>query len=76
MQANKIIWPDKSNFADAPNSIGRRDRRNIQVRLKGVREISSASPGISARVVEFDRTYLDTQYREPKTEKSVRLSVE
>lgn len=76
MQGNKIIWPDKSNFADKPNSIGRRDRRNIQVRLKGVREVSCASPGVSARVVEFDRTYLDTQYREPKTEKSVVLTVD
>jgi hypothetical protein len=70
MQSTTSFWPDKSNFAnDFVTTIA-------HGRLKRVREIENTRPGITARVVEFNRKYLDKAYVEHRQPKNAPATVD
>lgn len=65
MPSTTSLWPDKSSFAnDFVNTIA-------HGRLKKIREVESSRPGITARVFEFNRKYLDRAYVEHRAPKTV-----
>jgi hypothetical protein len=76
MQTRNAIWPDKSSFdhlLTRPSGTGR---------LKRFRDLPCSQPGVTARLVEFDRKFLDRPYRDPRikpeaaAEEKLELSLE
>ncbi len=62
----KIFWPEKKEFA---NRFG--DDCHAP-KLKRIRDIECSTPGITARVVEFDRTFQSVPYVESRSTKAIK----
>ncbi|GGC75353.1 hypothetical protein GCM10011396_23250 [Undibacterium terreum] len=62
----KNFWPDKKAFAN---------RFGVDFnapKLKCIRDIECSTPGVTARVVEFDRNFQSVPYVESRSTKAIR----